>query len=243
MKYTSGLFFLALLLPFCALAERVTSTAEIFETEYGHQAVGWLDRGAEVWLEEEPGKGSRVRVYVKAWVKRKDMSRSTAKPNAILHDRDGNPIGGIYVERPTSHDGSSSFSTHVIILRGYIFKDRIDPKSNPEKELLKILDAKKSKVDSADIAPYLASFKYRPVLDTLGFQFFQLDGKDGPRIRLAFKENRLVAILPENNLKPRYFEAELRQGKLHVIYLDKLSSEEETFFGEYFREVTETPPE
>ncbi len=215
-------------------AERINSTAEIFDTPYASQPVAWLDRGAEVWIDGTSSNKSRIKIYTKVWVKRKDMTRSTAKANAVLHDIDGNVIGGIYLPQSTIHDTTSSFSTHVLIFRGYIFKDRIDPKSIPEPELIKILDPKKSKVDTSDMNGFIKSFKFRQTQDTLGFTFHEMAGKDGPRMGLAFKENRLVAVIPTNGFKPKYFEAELHQASLHVVYLEKLSPEEETLFVDLF---------
>jgi|GEM_PF-2449464 len=236
MKQKSLLSLLFLLLSFGLQlrAERIKSTAEIFDSPYASQPVAWLDRGAEVWIEETSDNKSRIKIYTKVWVKRKDMTRSTAKANAVLHDIDGNVIGGIYLPQSTIHDTSSSFSSHVLIFRGYIFKDRIDPKSIPEPELIKILDPKKSKVDTSDMNAFIKSFKFKQTQDTLGFAIYEMKGKDGPRMSLAFRDNRLVAVIPTNGFKPQYFEAELHQASLHVVYLEKLNPEEETLFVDLF---------
>ena len=215
-------------------AEKVNSTAEIFDTPYASQAVAWLDRGAEVWIDGESSNKSRVKVYVKVWVKRKDMTRSTAKANAVLHDRKGNVVGGIYLPQSTIHDTTSSFSTHVLIFRGYIFKDRIDPKSIPEAELIKLLDPKKSKVDTAVMNPFLKQFDFKLAQDTADFRFYEMQGKEGIRMGLAFKGARLVAIIPTQPIQLKFFEAELKQPSLHVIYLEKLKPEEEILFTELF---------
>lgn len=235
MKQKFLLLFLLLAgFDFQVKAERVKSTAEIFDTPYASQPVAWLDRGAEVWIDGISDNNSRIKIYTKVWVKRKDMTRSTAKANAVLHDIDGNVIGGIYLPQSTIHDTSSPFSSHVLIFRGYIFKDRIDAKSIPEPELIKILDPKKSKVDTSDMNAFIKNFRFKQTQDTLGFAIYEMSGKDGPRMGLAFRDNRLVAVIPTNGFKPKFFEAELHQASLHVVYLEKLSPEEESLFVDLF---------
>lgn len=229
------LLFVGLFLLFTpAKAEKVLSTAEIFDTPYASQPLAWLDRGAEIWVEGQSDNKARVKIYTKVWVKRKDMSRSTAKANATLHDIDGNPVGGVYLPQLTFHDTTSSFSSHILIFRGYIYKDRIDPKSIPESELAKILDPKKSKVDTSDMNGFIRYFNFKPTLDTLGFTLYEMQGKLGPRMSLAFKGIQLVAIIPTEKLSLRYFDAELNQPSLHVVYLEKLKREEEEYFADFF---------
>lgn len=225
---------LTLLLYTLAGAEKVISTAEIFDTPYASQPLAWLDRGAEVWIEGESDNKSRVKIYTKVWVKRKDMTRSQAKANAVLHDIDGKVVGGIYLPQSTMHDTTSSFSTHVLIFRGYIFKDRIDPKSIPETELAKILDPKKSKVDTGDMKTFIKNFNFKQTHDSLGFVVYEMKGKIGPRMHLAFKDNRLVVVVPTTAITLKHYEAELRQPSLHVIYLEKLKPEEEELITEIF---------
>lgn len=234
MTHRIFLLLSILFIGFAAQAEKVVSTAEIFETPYASQAVAWLDRGAEVWIEGESSNKSRVKVYVKVWVKRKDMTRSTAKANAVLHDRKGNVVGGIYLPQNTMHDTTSSFSTHALIFRGYIFKDRIDPKSIPETELTKLLNPVKSKADTSIMNPFLKKFDFEQKMDTAGFMLYEMDGKNGPRMGLVFKEDRLVAVIPTEKLSLKFFEGELKQPGLHVIYLEKLKPEEEIMFTEVF---------
>ncbi|MBI1222273.1 MAG: hypothetical protein GC180_06675 [Bacteroidetes bacterium] len=234
MTHRIFLFFSCLLFVIATRAEKIKSTAEIFETPYASQAVAWLDRGAEVWVDGTSSNSSRIKVYVKVWVKRKDMTRSTAKPNAVLHDRNGNVVGGTYLAQATVYDTTSSFSTHCLIFRGYIFKDRIDPKSIPELELAKLLDPIKSKADTSVMNPFLKYFNFEEKMDTAGFTFYQMEGKDGPRMSLVFQSDQLVAVVPTHSMKLKYFEAELHQSDLHVIYLRKLSPQEEELFTEVF---------
>lgn len=215
-------------------AEKTLSTAEIFETPFATQALAWLDRGAEIWIEGESENKSRVKIYAKVWVKRKDMTRSVAKTQAVLHDQKGNPIGGIYKELQTVHDTTSSFSTHVLIFRGYIFKDRVDPKSIPETELPKILDPLKSKADTSHLNEFLKRFDFKLTQDTGSFTLYEMYGKDAPRMGLIFDGPRLVAIIPTKKITLKHFEAELKQASLHIIYLHKLKPEDEQFLTNSF---------
>lgn len=228
------LLVLSLLLFTFVRAEKVLSTAEIFETPYASQPLAWLERGAEVWIEGNSDNKARIKIYTKVWVKRKDMTRSQAKANAVLHDVDGKVVGGIYLPQQTMHDTTSSFSTHALIFRGYILKDRIDPKSIPETELVKILNLKKSKVDTADMNTYIKQFNFVQITDTAGLIVYKMKGKDGPRMHLVFKDSRLVVVVPTEAVSLKHFEAELRQASLHVIYLEKLKPEEEELIVEFF---------
>lgn len=230
------LLILSLLLFTLSRAEKILSTAEIFDTPYASQPLAWLERGAEVWIEGPSDNKARIKIYTKVWVKRKDMTRSQAKANAVLHDINGKVIGGIYLPQQTMHDTTSSFSSHALIFRGYILKDRIDPKSIPETELAKILNPKKSKVDTADMNIFIKHFDFQQITDTAGLVVYQMKGKDGARMHLVFKDSRLVVVVPTVDLSLKYFEAELQQASLHVVYLEKLKPEEEelivAFFGE-----------
>ncbi|MHB1277662.1 MAG: hypothetical protein ACYC1Q_04625 [Bacteroidia bacterium] len=215
-------------------AEKVLSTAEIFDTPYASQPLAWLERGAEVWIEGNSDNKARIKIYTKVWVKRKDMTRSQAKANAVLHDINGNVVGGIYLPQQTLHDTTSSFSSHALIFRGYILKDRIDPKSVPETELVKILNPKKSKVDTADMNVFIKRFDFKQITDTAGLVVYAMKGKEGPRMQLVFKDSRLVVVVPTADLTLKYFEAELSQASLRVIYLEKLKPEEEELIVEFF---------
>lgn len=217
-------------------AEKLISLSDIYETPFTSQAVAWLERGAEVWLAEDQDE-RRIKIYTKLWVKRKDMNRGgIAKPGAALYNSDGQKVGGIYKELNTIYDTTSSFSSYALIFRGYIGKDRIDPKSIPETELAKILDPKKSKVDTSDMNPFLAYFSFRQVQDTMGFVMYEMRGQDGPRMSLAFRDNRLVAVIPTQGLRLKFYEAELSQAELRVIYLEKLLPDEEELFATFFAE-------
>lgn len=237
MKNRSGFLFLFVLLGTLGKqlhAEKIYSTAELFDSPFASQAVAWLERGAEVWPDGESGNKSRIKVYIKVWVKRKDMTRGTTKPNAVLHDINGKVVGGAYLPLETTHDTSSSFSTHCLIFRGYIFKDRVDPKSIPETELAKILDPKKSKVDTSDMNPFLRSFSFKTVQDTLGFVMYEMKGKEGPRMSLVFKDGRLVAVVPTTTITLKHFVAELKQPSLHIVYFEKLKEDDENLITEVF---------
>lgn len=222
------------LLPLFLHAERVASVAEFYETEFTNQGIAWLDRGAEIWIEEDKTNSKRLKVYAKVWVNRKEIKRGTADKNAALYTKDGKVIGGLYIPLHTKFDSTGGFSKYCLELRGYIFRDRVDQNSIIEKELIKILTPKKGKVTKTDLAGFLKKFELSPGRDTLEFSMLEYYEKDEPRLTLVFRGEDLVALIPVKTFDYKNYVAELKQDKLRIIYLHKLNPAEEAFFADFF---------
>jgi hypothetical protein len=216
-------------------AERVNAVAEVYESESSSsQAIAYLEKGAELWIEEDKG-GKRVAVYIKAWVHRKEVKRGVAEANAQLYDGNGKAIGRLYKSRGAAYDTTSGFSRYSLVLKGYIFKDRIDPASIVEKELEKLLDAKKGKITREEMEPFFKKFVFQAGGDTLDFSFFYFYEKENIRMSLVFKKERLIAVVPEKEILFRHYLAEQKQSGYRIIYFEKLPPDEESFLGSYIK--------
>ena len=213
-------------------AEKIRTECDLYAETSSYAITAVLHSGCPLFLNETPD--DRItKVYLKLWVRERDIRHGKTKIGAVLYDDSLHRAATIKTEHFVI-ESEGGPTKYYIPLKGYIYSDRIDPRSYPELVLAELLDDRKGIVDSFTLADYLSQFPFEEKLDTNGFRLLFLKEQGETRLSLAFKENRLVAVIPKRKMELIFYEARLNQQGLKIFYFENLSDEDEEFFVNYF---------
>ncbi|TNE81179.1 MAG: hypothetical protein EP332_04765 [Bacteroidetes bacterium] len=228
------LLFLIGLFSLNASAERLLSEVEVFSSAVNGKIELTLYGQTEVYLDEVP-KDRICGIHRKAYVKAKDRKRGKTEQGTALYDESGKLIGKAEKAIFLLDNPDTTGIPFFFYVRGYIYSDRIDVNSIPEKVLAMDLKEHKGQMDSAQLAGFLAKFSFEHTADTMGFHLFQMEEEENVRLSLIFQNKQLVAIVPTRTLELSTFTTKLETPGALIYYLEELREEEEAWLVGYFK--------
>lgn len=222
------------LLSLNASAERLLSEVEVFSSAVNGKVEMTLYGNTEVFLDEVP-KDRICRIHCKAFVKAQDRVRGKTEKGTKLYNEAGNLIGKAETVTYLLENPDTTGIPYFFYLRGYVYSDRIDTRTIPEKVLAQELKEHKGRLDSSLLAGFLAKFYFSHAADTMGFHLYEMVEQEHVRLSLIFQNKQLVAIVPTRTLELSTFTTKLETPEALIYYLEELREEEEAWLVGYFK--------
>lgn len=225
--------FLSLLFVISSQAETILSEADVMLNKQTYDVCANLYAGTKIFVDEELAD-RKVKIFLKVYAKAKDRKYGKLQSGSTIYNQEGKAIGKVLIPFNLLENPDSTGLPYFIYLRAYIFSDRIDPKSIPEKELTQLIQKHEGKLDSSQLNPFLGTFGFQLLEDTLGFKLLRMEEHNQTRMTLVFKDWRLVAVVPERKMEIGFFEYKLSQEHVDIYYYERLKEEEEEWMIHFF---------